>query len=161
MTVLLLNCVPDDVDVEADGDGFVVTVPACESDDGGTLVTLDCRLDPMPLHGPGTYEFSYNFTVVEFDGGALAYQTQDREEVERYFDGHTREHVLPTVCAAVAALVEYVQPHYIFRVTKGLNLPQKALVKHFLVTDTLLGLGYREVDTGTDEYNRLFWFMAR
>ncbi len=161
MAILLLDSIPDDFDVESDDEGYVVTIPACQSDCGGIFTTLDCRLSEMSGQAPDCYEFSFGFTVSDLDGGAVAYFTQDRFEVERYFDGNTRDYVIPTVCEALCALVDAVQPAYIFRVTKGRNLPQRALAKHFLVTETLLGLGYHEVDTGTDHFDRLFWLMAQ
>jgi hypothetical protein len=90
MTNLLLDCVPDTFEVDHDGDGYVITVPACECDSGSTYITLDCRLDPMPDHIHETYEFSFGFTVADLDGGTLPFTTQDRFDVERYFDGNTR-----------------------------------------------------------------------
>ncbi len=161
MTNLLLDCVPDHFEVDHDDDGFVITVPACECDSGATYITLDCRLDRMPDHIAETYEFSFSFTVSDLDGGMLPFRTQDRYEVERYFDGNTREYVLPTVFAAIDGLVDHVQPAYIFRVTKGMELPQKAIQKHLLVTEVLLDLGYHVVDMGTDEFGRTFWLMGR
>lgn len=157
---LLLDCVPADFEIDRDESGFVITVPACESG-AGMYLTLDCRFDEMPDHGIDTFEFSFAFTVCDLDGGTLPYMTQDRYDVVRYFGELSREFVLPTVSAALVHLVDHVQPAYIFRVTKGKNLPQKAMVKHFLVTETLLGLGYHVVDTGTDPMGRLFWMLGR
>lgn len=159
MTTLLLDCVPDGLEVQSDDDGFTVITPFIV--DGSRVVSLDCRLENMPDHGPSMFEFSFGFTIDDWDGGELTHSTQDRFEVERYFNGHSTEFVLHTVCAALALLVESVQPDYIFRVTKGVKLPQKALTKHLLVTDVLLGLGFRVIDTGTDDFDRLFWLMGR
>jgi hypothetical protein len=159
MPSLLLDSVPDDLTVERDGDGFVV---ACEAIEHGSLsVALEVRLDPMPDQGLDTYEASFGFTIYDFDGGEAAHFTQDRYEIEAYFDGLSRKAVMPTVCAALSLLVSEVQPVYIYRVTKGINLPQKAMVKHLLVTDFLLGLGFQTVDEGTDGFNRLFWLMRQ
>jgi hypothetical protein len=46
-------------------------------------------------------------------------------------------------------------------VTKGIELPQKALQKHLLVTEVLIGLGYHVMDMGTDDFGRAFWLMGR
>ena len=91
----------------------------------------------------------------------VPFLTQDRYEVARYFGDLSREYVIPTVCAAVCTLVEDVQPTYIFRVTKGKNLPKQALFKHFAISDVLHGYGFRDVDTGTDAYGRTFWLLGR
>lgn len=161
MAVLLIDCVPDCLDVDSDEDGFVVTVPVLEGVGGHKIMTLDVRLSPMPSMGADTFEFTYGFTITDLDEAELSYFTQDRYEVERYFEGHSRQHVLPTVCACLEELVDHVQPGFIYRVTKGRDLPQKAIEKYFLVTDTLLGLGFAELQTGTDGFNRTFWVMGR
>jgi hypothetical protein len=159
MAFLYLDCVPDCLDVESDPDGYIVAILAVQ--DGSQLVTLDVRLDPMSDQGPDIFELSYCFTIDDADGGGLAYSTQDRFEVDRHFCGLSKAHVLPSVCAAVEALVCHVQPSSIYRVTKGIKLPQKALVKYLLVTEHLSEMGFQVVDEGTDGFGRLFWLMSR
>ncbi|MCP5388162.1 MAG: hypothetical protein H6915_00185 [Novosphingobium sp.] len=159
MPVLYLDCIPDSLDVDRDSDGFIVEALAVG--DGSQIVSLIVRLDPMPDHGIDTYEASFGFLILDTDGGEPAHFTQDRFEVEAYFDGCSKDEVLPTVCAALTLLVSEIQPTYIYRVTKGIDLPQKAMIKHLLITDHLLGLGYQTVDEGTDDLNRLFWLMGR
>jgi hypothetical protein len=158
---LLLNAVPDNFDIDTDSDGHICSVLVCECDEKGVYLTLDCRLSPMPDHEPGTFEFSFGFTKADIEGAGEAYFTQDRDEVRAYLAGLPVDHILPTVREALCALVEHVQPAYIYRVTKGRSLPQKAMVKHQMVTDTLYGLGYSQVDAGTDRFDRTFWFMSR
>lgn len=161
MPTLLLHEVPDDLEVEPDNGGYVCTTPVMECCRRGTLVTLDVRLDHMPDQGEDTYEFSFGFTVSDIEGAGLAFYTQDRDTVRRYLDGLPHALVMPCVAAALAALIDTVQPAYIFRVTKARYLPQKALRKHTLVTDALHDLGYHEVETGTDALGRTFWLMGR
>ena len=161
MAILLLDEVPEAFDIERDGDGFVCSIPVCECTGGDQIVSLDCRLDRMPEADPETFEFSFSFVVASIETAELPCSTQDRYDVRRYFDGQSIELMLPTVCAALTALVDEVQPAYIYRVTKGRNLPQKALVKHKAITDVLYSAGYGELDSGTDSYGRMFLLMAR
>lgn len=161
MANLLLNCVPENFDIDRDGDGFCITVPALEGVDGFRYVTLDVRLDHYPSEFPDAFEFSFGFTIADLDDCDVSYFTQDRYQIEAYFEGHSREFVMPTVCACAVALVKAVGPNYIYRVTKGRELPHKALVKHFVVTDTLAELGYDIAQTGTDGMNRTFWLLSR
>lgn len=159
MATLLLNCLIEDHEVEVDDDEHVVTIPAVR--DGDQFVTLVVKLSPMPGEIEETFEFSFEFVISDLEGFEPTYATQDRFEVERYFDGLSREFILPNVCSAASSLVEGVQAPYIFRVTKGIKMPQKALAKHLLITDHLLGLGYHIVDEGTDGFGRLFWLQGR
>jgi hypothetical protein len=161
MTTLLLARVPDSFEIEPDGDGFVVTIPVLSGVEGFRYVALAIRLDRIPNGLEGVFEFSYGFEISDLEGNELSYFTQDRYDIERYFDGLSREHVLPTICSCLTELVEAVQPSYIYRVAKGRSLPDKAMAKHHLVTETLLGLGFEVVQTGTDDFDRLFWSMSR
>jgi hypothetical protein len=159
MAKLLLNCLIEEPDVEYDGADLVVLLPAVIN--GSEYVSLEVRLSPMIGNYDGTFELSFAFVIDDLEGNGLVHVTQDRYEVERYFDGLSREFVLPNVCEAARALIDEVQPPYIFRVTKGMNLPQKALAKHLLITEQLLGMGYQVVDQGTDQFRRLFWLLGR
>ena len=159
MATLLLACLIEDHDVEYEDDEHFVTIP-CVSD-GDQFVTLVVKLSRMPAEIEETYEFSFEFVISDLEEVEPTYATQDRFEVERYFEGLSREFVLPNVCSAATSLVEAVQPPYIFRVTKGIKMPQKALAKHLLITDHLLALGYQTVDEGTDGFGRLFWLQGR
>ena len=161
MTVLLLDSVPETFEIEPTTDGFVVTIPVLSEVDGFRYVTLAVRLDRILSEPEGFFEFSYGFEISDLEGNELSYFTQDRYDIERYFDGLSREYVLSTVCACLTELVEAIQPAYIYRVAKGRSLPKKAMIKHFLVTETLVGLDFEEVQTGTDEFGRLFWLMGR
>jgi hypothetical protein len=158
---LLLNAPRSDIEVERDGSGFVCTVPALQCDIDSRYVTLDVRLDSMPDHDQDTFELSFGFTVADLEEGFGPYVTQDRHEVRRYFGAHTTVHVMPTVCEAVRALIDVVQPYAIFRVTKGRRLPQKAMAKHLAISEVLTDLGYEVQDSGVDGLGRLYWLYAR
>jgi hypothetical protein len=141
---------------EADGH-FVATVAVSETGDGSVLVTLDCWLYRIP--DTDSFEFVFEFAVTSPDGTIEEYSTQNREIVLNLVMPETRPHILPTVCNALEALVEEVHPSAIYRVTKSRNLPEKALIKHNLITSTLQSMGYEIAESGTDRLRRRFWVM--
>lgn len=68
-----------EIDGEEDG-SFIISVPIGESVDGSRVVSVDCRLTPLPEAPFGEFEFSFDISVIALDDGELPFSTQDRFE---------------------------------------------------------------------------------
>jgi hypothetical protein len=161
MYVPVLWGVPDQFVVETTDDGFIVSVGLAESVDGDRQVAVEISLCPADWQGTQIHELSFQIAVSSLDGCEEPFTTQDRTAARGYLPEEVGDLVVPSVCAAAEELSNVVNPPFIFRVTKGRGLPEKALYKHHLITDTLLGIGFEVVQTGTDELGRLFWLLER
>jgi hypothetical protein len=157
----LLQCVPDTFDVILSSGSYVTTISLAETYDAWRSVSLLCRLDPMPDAGERVFEFSFSITVDSYDGSEPSYEIQDGLASKDYIPSDVRPLVMPTVRAALPSLTYYAQPAWIYRITKVRDLPGAALLKHHILTETLLSLGYTVVDSGTDDIGRQFWLMRR
>src|SRR4051812_43904259 len=80
--------------------------------------------------------------------------TQDSRMAARYIPRGARAAILKLVRDALVALVSLTKAEVIYRVTKGRNLPKKALRKHHFLTEALRSCGYRVAETGTDDFGR-------
>lgn len=160
MPALLLDTVPDDLEVGTDDDGYVCSSLVADLDND-LFMTLECRLSRAFEIGEDTYEFSFSFVIADIEGFADPFITQNRVMVREYLNDMSVDAVMPTVCAAIRLLVNEVHPSQIYRVTKSLNMPAKAMAKHDLITFALNDLGYYEAGSGTDPFGRTFWLMSR
>ena len=162
MFVPTIDEVPEHFTVEHRGDGACVSVGLAESDDGLRGVSVDVWLCPFESEdGQTVYEFSYEIVVASYDRSEETFATQDRNMARGYIPDEIRHFIVPCVQSALVELVESVAPEFIYRVTKGRQLPDKALYKHHLITDTLQQLlGYVVVDEGTDSLGRTFWLFS-
>jgi hypothetical protein len=149
--------------VEADHDqpGHVVTVPISWCDVTHRLCSLEARLSPFTYQSEPMAEFEFSIVVASADGSEPPFMTQDRFVAAPYIPDAARPFIMLTTCHALRALVLDVRPDRIYRVAKEIGAHGKALKKHELLTDELLGLGYMLIDAGTDRIGRPYWLMGR
>jgi hypothetical protein len=155
-----LDQVPEEYEVEGgDPDYWVLTLLAV-SDDELRDVAVRTMLVPFTYEDIAAYELQFEI-VIAGDEADEVFVTQDRFMARGYLPVEVVPLVMPCVCGAIRALVETVQPAVIYRVTKATQPPDKALGKHQMVTDTLVGMGFQVQDSGTDEFGRQFWVMSQ
>jgi hypothetical protein len=152
--------VPRKVEVCGPDPDYAVVIPLAASDDGYRLVALEVRLLPYEWEGSFEHEFKFSIAVLDEDD-EQPFRVFDRDMAKGYLPHEVRHLILPCVGVAIEALVRAVQPEVICRVTHASRPPDKALRKHHMVTDTLVGLGFRVQETGTDRFGRQFWRMSR
>lgn len=68
---------------------------------------------------------------------------------------------METVANALMMLVTDVQPSLIYRVTKTVKIPPKAILKHELLTELLQGMEYVVAESNVDALGRRYWVMKR
>jgi len=107
------------------------------------------------------YELSFSVVVLSESDSEAPFKTQDRAIARNYLPDDLCKLIMPIVCASIRSLVENVNPSWIYRVTKGRDLPAKAMEKHILVTGALQSCGYVISDEGTDRHQRTFWLLEK
>lgn len=106
------------------------------------------------------HELQFAIAVEDIETGEI-FETCERDMAAGYLPVEVREYVMPCICESTKALVEAIQPQAIYRVTKAIRPPEKALHKHQLITDSLIDLGYAVTQEGTDAMARRFWLLER
>jgi hypothetical protein len=139
--------------------GYMVSLLISRNDLTNQDVYVDIKL--VYVYDQDFWEFSFTISVISLDGGFEEFATQDSKMAAPYIPDGIRGTILIWVCLALKKLVAQVQPERVFRVTKGRNLPEKALRKHHLLTGALVECGYRVQETGTDPFGRAFWVCER
>lgn len=158
---------PFDLGIESDAEAgsHVVSLPIARDDGADQVVSVDTRLDALPLGGDiqsRSYKLSFAIIVSPlFSDTDPTYEIQDGRESHRVIPPETRTLIMPIVCASVVLLIEKIRPSLIYRVTKSRHTPAKAMRKHQMITDVIEGLGYRVAQQGTDRHDRLFWVHVR
>lgn len=156
----VIDSVPSTHTVTGPHPHYEVMVPFSERDDGEVSVGLQVVLIPFERSGFEMHEFQFRFSVEDRDAGR-AEIIYGREAAKPLLPDGVRHLVMPTVCEAIASLLESVQPELIYRVTYEAEPDSKMLCKHQMVTDTLLRLGMVILESGTDQFGREFWLMGR
>lgn len=156
--VAAVDAVPT-LEVQRQGGGGRVVVPLSTSQDGVVQASLEVRLWRGHWRGVVMHDFKYAIVVLDGRANTLV-ELFDRSDAAPYVNP-VRSLVLPCVCAAAQALVAAVRPQIIYRATYLANPPPSTLVKHEMVTDTLVRLGFEVLDTGTDASSRRFWLMVK
>ena len=160
MFVPALDQVPVDYEVEGPDPNYWVLTLLAVSDDETRSVAVRTNLIPFTFEGVEAHELKFEI-VIAGDEADEVFVTQDRFMARGYLPAEVVPLVMPCVCEAIGALVEEVQPAVIYRVTKATQPPDKALVKHQMVTARLEELGFQVEDSGTDEFGRQFWVMSQ
>ncbi|WP_238513365.1 hypothetical protein [Xanthobacter oligotrophicus] len=161
----LLDRVPTDIDLEAEGCDYSAVVPIARCLQTDRVVSIECALDytTNTHEAPASrwfHEFSFSITCTPLDGGELPFSTQDPQTARRYIPASIRPLVMPIVVQSCTVLIQRVRPRSLYRVTKMRRPTTKALVKHQLITSRLRELGYTLYESGTDPYGRTYWLMA-
>jgi hypothetical protein len=159
MFVPLIDDVPGEFQVvDVEGEYQVLTAIA-ESEDGIRIVSILTSLIPFEHNGAQAHELKFGISVSgdEADEAFVLYQ---RDMAIGFIPKEIRHLVMPCVCRAIEALVGVVRPSAVYRVTKAISPPEKALSKHHMITDTLLRLGYIVQETGRDRFNRVYWILT-
>lgn len=160
----VLDGIPSTFDIETEnvdvGLEASVMIALAVSDDERKRVGLQISLSPFKFDGVLCHEFAFAIFVEDLEADDV-FVTHDRDIAKGYLPSEVRPHIMPCVCGAAKALVSVVQPAAIFRVTKSLRPPEKALHKHHMITDTLLALGYKVTQSGIDPAKRNFWVLEQ
>jgi hypothetical protein len=139
--------------------GYVVSVLLAKDEETSRHVFVDAKL--VYVHSAQFWEFSFTISVIALDEDFEPFATQDREMAAPYIPTDMRSAVIEIVRTALRVLVNHAKPAMIYRVTNGSGLPEKALRKHHLLTETLIEAGYDISHSGTDRFERTFWFFER
>jgi hypothetical protein len=154
--------VPDDLIVEEDDDGLVVTVPICLSDDGGTAVSVECHACPQHYEGRYFHEFRFEIVVTPLeDEEAEIVRLQNSVTAKQCFPATCKPLILDIVVESYRILAYAIDSGWIYRVTYLPDPPDIALIKHQIITNSLHDMGYILDESGTDEMGREFWFHRR
>jgi hypothetical protein len=150
------------IDIAEEPDGSKsATIPIACCAETGRITTIDCKLSPTFDNIGHFWEFSFAISVTRLDDSDPPFSTQDRNMALPYIPYDARPRIMEVVCAALRAFVGQIKPDRIYRVTKARNPPPKALRKHHLLTDVLIGCGYYVTQTGTDPWGRTFWLCEK
>lgn len=164
MYLAVLGDVPSHFDVvELDdelGSRFAVLTPLAASEDRNRLVAVETCLIPFVKDDILFHEFQFAIAVTDEESGE-AFRTYVRDMAVGYLPATVRPLVMPCVLGAAETLIKTVQPELIHRVTKAIRPPSKALHKHQMITDTMHNLGYKVLQSGTDEAGRPFWTLVK
>jgi hypothetical protein len=155
-----LDQVPDEYEVEGPEPNYWVLTLVAMSDVEIRSVAVRTMLTPFTYEEIAAHELAFEIAIAG-DEADEVFVTQDRFMARGYLPAEVVPLVMPCVCGAIGALVETVQPAVIYRVTKATQPPDKALVKHQMVTGRLVELGFEVQDSGTDEFGRQFWVMTQ
>jgi hypothetical protein len=154
---------PPDFKISAIGDdeqeGHMVSVLVAEN----VATTQQAFVESMLVYvyDAEFWEFSFTITVIALDEGSEDFTTQDRTIARGFIPSSIRKSIIGIVCTSLRLLLEIEKPARVYRVTKGRNLPKKAMRKHHLITAVLVQSGYHIEEAGTDEFRRTFWLLAR
>jgi hypothetical protein len=148
------------LEVEFDGKSHSVATPLACSEDERRIVAVRTALLPFDWDGEPFHELQFAIVVDDLDADE-AFEIFNRDTARGYVPEDARSLILDCVCAAVRVLVDEVKPASIYRVTKAIRPPEKALHKHELITQTLHECGYGITERGTDGFNREFWVLDR
>jgi hypothetical protein len=145
----------------ADGDkyGYMISVLIAENAATTQRVFMDASL--VHIYEQDFWEFSFTISVIALDGSCEEFATQDGRIASGYIPRKLRSFVLELVQISLRLLIGRVKPELVYRVTKGRDLPEKALRKHHLLTETLVECGYKVQESGTDQHGRTFWLCER
>ena len=146
------------LEVRSKGGRHTITVPLATDLDGTRWVAVEARLWGGHWRGVEVHEFK--FAIIHFDSVmGEPVEIFDRYLAAGYLES-VRRLVLPTACAAAEALIAHVRPRVIYRATYVTRPPEKALLKHRIITDTIVRSRYEVVLEGTDGHHRHFWIMT-
>jgi hypothetical protein len=140
-------------------EGHMVSVLVAENEATTQQVFVESML--VYIYHEDFWEFSFTISVVALDGGSEDFTTQDSILARSFLPARIRGSILKLVCESLRVLLGIEEPYLIFRVTKGRNLPEKAMRKHHMITAVLAKAGYHVEETGTDRVGRTFWLLAR
>ena len=160
MFVPALDQVPDEYEVEGPDPNYWVLTLLAVSEDELRDVAVRTLLTPFTHNDAAAHELQFEI-VIAGDEADEVFVTQDRFMARGYLPTEVIPLVMPCVCGAIGALVAAVQPAVIYRVTKATQPPDKALMKHQMVTERLVELGFEVQDSGTDDFGRQFWVMTQ
>lgn len=138
-----------------------VIIPVAGCMQTACAVMYRCHLFPAPSIQEDCWEFGFDLQVEYLDGSESSFNTMDRNIAIQYVPDLVQPFVIPAICLCIDALVGDCSPDLIYRVTKGRNLPEKALQKHYIVGERFASLGYRITETGLDSAERMYWLIAR
>jgi len=106
-------------------------------------------------------EFTFEFAVLSIDEEGEEFISQDGRDARKYIPAAYRDIILMKVIEAAQRLIQTIKPREIYRVTKGIRLPVRAMAKHQRITALFEQLGYITQESGTDKIGRTYWLMVR
>jgi hypothetical protein len=154
---------PYDIEItDGDDGGYTSLYEIGCHEDGGRLVFVRSDLIETLIGDELLWEFSFSIDVLSLDGSYEPFSTQEAPIAARYIPEGARSCVMPIVCAGLAKLVNHAGANRLYWVTKGRDLPEKALGKYYMLIETLqIGNTFAVDEEGTDQFGRRFWTMDR
>jgi len=156
MFVCTINPQTCHADVFRNGDSYAVTVPVGYDNARDINYFAMIGLESMP---PG--ELEYYFCILEIDG-------TDKTE-RRIWSGRcipeditdeNRRDMLRVILTTTATLLNSVKPIRVFRCTRDADMPDRALEKHYEVSQIFTNCGY-DVRTADGYHGKRAWWMER
>jgi hypothetical protein len=157
----ILKAAPYDIEVDSGGNCLTVSVQIAACPDRNRIVSVVCELTETDICAAPCWEFAFSIDVFALDDCIEPLSTQDRQIAFAYIPAEIRERVMVVVCQGLISLVKQANCALVYRVTKDRYPNEKSLKKHYLLTETLVNIGFSVLDEGTDPYNRRFWIMHR
>lgn len=148
--------IPPGVDGES-----AITLPFAKELLGARVVYLTCGLTPFLEGETEYYDFHFGIDIIDEDGTRESFSTQDREIAKAFIPQDIRAQIMALVCEAFRELVGDLQPERVYYVSKGKDLPEKALAKYQKVTEAAEAIGYSVHEMGTDVVGRRYWILSR
>jgi hypothetical protein len=160
----LINAVitADEIPVDKIGSNFLAVIPFAESDDGETVIALECNARKSAFEDRYFYEFSFCISVTPDPNNSKEIAEIWTPEVAgQFIPTGTKKLLLTIVGECYKAFIREIDKMPIYRVTYGSNPSEEALRKHKILTAAIEGEGYVIEESGTDDLGRSFWMMVR
>jgi hypothetical protein len=146
-------------DVFRDGDSHAITVPVGYDDYEDKNYFVMIGLDF--LVGGAPRELEYYFCIIEVDGlNKTDRRIWSGRDLRDDISAEDRAMILCIILAATEALLNTVKPSRVFRCTRDADLPERALEKHYEVSQIFTKCGYA-VQTADHYHGKRTWWMER
>lgn len=140
---------------------MILSGAIARSTSDGRVTYLTCGLAECLIDGHQYFEFYFQIDVISLDGDHEDFSTQEREMACAYIPAEIRSKVLDLMVTGLGQLLTTVNPERVYFVTKGQNLPDKALSKFGLICQACENTGYFTHEEGADPLGRRYWKMAK
>ena len=151
----------DEISIDKRDSSLSAIIPFAESDDGKTIIAVECQANLISFEEQVFYEFCFYISVTPVDESSEEITDIWAPEAARqYIPLETKKLLLPIVGECYKAFIREIDKLPIYRVTYASNPSEEALQKHDFLTAIIENAGYVIEETGTDEIGREFWMMT-
>ncbi|MGE0723959.1 MAG: hypothetical protein AB7O45_06270 [Alphaproteobacteria bacterium] len=135
-----------------DGDGFAISVHVGYDAEKGANYVLVVGLSPAP---PGNLEFY--FAIVEVFGDGDEVTIFDAKVINAFVPRQDRAAIRKVLLQAARGLVDWAKPVCFFMATHADFLPEKALVKFYLLLEVFRSCGMHVSEPNTYHGRHMWW----